>query len=141
MKNKIIAFLCTVIMALGFSANAFAAEQSNLIGVVNVQYILQSYPGINDLMQQISKEKVRLQEEFNKQSQNMSDQDKAALSSKLSNQYAKFEQSKLEPVQKEIRKTILKVAKANNIANVVNSGAMVAGGKDLTKDVVEALKK
>ena len=53
---------------------------------------------------------------------------------------AKFEQGKYEPINKKIRKTILSVAKSNGIDSVVNAGAMIAGGKDLTKEVITALK-
>lgn len=141
MKQRLVILLCTVMVMVGFASTALAAGQNNLIGVVNVQYILQNYPGINDLVQQISNEKARLQENFDKQAQNMSADEKKSLSTQLSEQYAKFEQSKMEPVHNNIRKTILKVAKENNIENVVNSSAMVVGGKDLTKDVVDALKK
>ena len=63
-----------------------------------------------------------------------------ALAEKLSKQLAEFEQKKMAPVQKKINKTILDVAKANNIDSVVNMNAMVAGGKDLTDEVIKALK-
>ena len=46
----------------------------------------------------------------------------------------------MAPVQRKINKTILDVAKANNIDSVVNMNAMVAGGKDLTDEVIKALK-
>lgn len=70
----------------------------------------------------------------------MSDADKQALAEKLSKQLAEFEQKKMAPVQKKINKTILDVAKANNIDSVVNMNAMVAGGKDTTDEVIKALK-
>ena len=46
MKNKLFALLCSLMMALGFSSTALAADQSALVGFVNVQYVLQNYPGI-----------------------------------------------------------------------------------------------
>ena len=70
----------------------------------------------------------------------MSDKDKQELAAKLNKQLADFEAKKMGPVQRKIQKTILDVAKANNIDSVVNSNAMVAGGKDITNDVIKALK-
>ena len=134
--KKLSTLLMSAVMALGISASAFAAP----VGVVNVNAILNSYPGITEIAQSVAQEKARLQEEFDKQSANMSDKDKQALAQKLNQQLADFEQKKMTPVQKKINKTILSVAKAHDIDSVVNMNAMVAGGKDLTDEVIKALK-
>ena len=134
--KKLSTLLMSAVMALGISASAFAAP----VGVVNVNAILNSYPGITEIAQSVAQEKARLQEEFNKQSANMSDKDKQALAQKLNQQLADFEQKKMTPVQKKINKTILSVAKAHDIDSVVNMNAMVACGKDLTDEVIKALK-
>ncbi|WP_304116732.1 OmpH family outer membrane protein [Phascolarctobacterium succinatutens] len=134
--KKISTLLMSAVMALGISASAFAAP----VGVVNVNAILNNYPGITEIAQSVAQEKARLQDEFNKQSANMSDADKQALAQKLNQQLADFEQKKMTPVQKKINKTILSVAKAHDIDSVVNMNAMVAGGKDLTEEVIKALK-
>lgn len=134
--KKLSTLLMSAVMALGISTSAFAAP----VGVVNVNAILNNYPGITELAQSVAQEKARLQDEFNKQSANMSDADKQALAQKLNQQLADFEQKKMTPVQKKINKTILSVAKAHDIDSVVNMNAMVAGGKDLTEEVIKALK-
>jgi len=134
--KKLSTLLMSAVMALGISASAFAAP----VGVVNVNAILNNYPGITEIAQSVAQEKARLQDEFNKQSANMSDADKQALAQKLNQQLADFEQKKMTPVQKKINKTILSVAKAHDIDSVVNMNAMVAGGKDLTEEVIKALK-
>ena len=134
--KKLSTLLMSAVMALGISASAFAAP----VGVVNVNAILNNYPGITEIAQSVAQEKARLQDEFNKQSANMSDTDKQALAQKLNQQLAEFEQKKMTPVQKKINKTILSVAKAHDIDSVVNMNAMVAGGKDLTDEVIKALK-
>ena len=134
--KKLSTLLRSAVIALGISASAFAAP----VGVVNVNAILNNYPGITEIAQSVAQEKARLQDEFNKQSANMSDADKQALAQKLNQQLAEFEQKKMTPVQKKINKTILSVAKAHDIDSVVNMNAMVAGGKDLTDEVIKALK-
>ncbi|WP_293832642.1 OmpH family outer membrane protein [uncultured Phascolarctobacterium sp.] len=134
--KKLSTLLMSAVMALGISVSAFAAP----VGVVNVNAILNNYPGITEIAQSVAQEKARLQDEFNKQSANMSDADKQALAQKLNQQLADFEQKKMTPVQKKINKTILSVAKAHDIDSVVNMNAMVAGGKDLTDEVIKALK-
>ncbi|TWH49252.1 OmpH family outer membrane protein [Sporomusa sp. KB1] len=141
MKKKLIAFICLLLLMSGFASTALAAEQSSLVGFVNVPNVLQNYPGIKDILQKISDEKVRLQNQYNEQAKDMPDSDKNTLSTNLSQEYAKFEQSTMAPVQQQIQNTIAKVAKDNGIKNVVNSNAMLFGGKDLTGEVVKALQK
>ena len=62
MKKKLMTLLMSAVMALGISASAFAAP----VGVVNVNAILNSYPGITEIAKSVAQEKTRLQEEFNK---------------------------------------------------------------------------
>lgn len=137
MKKKLMTLLCSLLMALGFSASALAAE----VGYVDWNAVVASYPGIKQVAQEVVAEKARLQEQYNTESKALAtDQEKIALANKLNAQMAKFEQAKYEPINKKIRRTILSVAKTNNIDSVVNAGVMIAGGKDLTKEVIAALK-
>ena len=137
MKKKLMTLLCSALMALGFSTSAFAAE----LGFVDWNAVVANYPGIKEVAQEVVAEKTRLQAQFNEQAKALTtDQEKIELANKLNAQMAKFEQGKYEPINKKIRRTILRVAKTNNIDSVVNAGAMIAGGKDLTQEVIAALK-
>ena len=137
MKKKLMTLLCSLLMALGFSASAFAAE----LGFVDWNAVVANYPGIKNVAVEIANEKARLQAQFDEQAKALAtDKEKIELANKLNAQMAKFEQGKYEPINKKIRKTILTVAKKNGIDSVVNAGAMIAGGKDLTKEVIAALK-
>ena len=137
MKKKLMTLLYSFLMAIGFSTSVFAAE----LGFVDWNAVVANYPGIKEVAQEVVAEKTRLQAQFNEQAKALTtDQEKIALAQKLNQQLAKFEQGKYEPINKKIRKTILSVAKSNGIDSVVNAGAMIAGGKDLTKEVITALK-
>ena len=136
MKKKLMTLLCSALMALGFSTSAFAAE----LGFVDWNAVVANYPGIKEVAQEVVAEKNRLQAQFNEQAKALTtDQEKIELANKLNAQMAKFEQGKYEPINKKIRRTILRVAKTNKIDSVVNAGAMIAGGKDLTPEVIAAL--
>ena len=141
MKKKILALLMTLMMSLGVCSAALAAPQSGVVGFVNLQTIMNSYPGIKDIAKQIADKQAELQKSFNEQSQSMDEKGKAELRGRLNQELQKFENSKMAPVQKNIRRTIDKVAAEQGINSVVNVTAMVTGGKDLTKDVVDALQK
>jgi len=137
MKKKLMTLLCSALMALGFSTSAFAAE----LGFVDWNAVVANYPGIKQVAQEVIAEKARLQEQFNTESKALAtDKEKIELANKLNAQMAQFEQGKYEPINKKIRRTILRVAKTNNIDSVVNAGAMIVGGKDLTQEVIAALK-
>ena len=140
MKKKLTTLMATALLSLGISASAFAAEAGCLLGCVNMPQILQNYPGINQIMQDINAEKSRIQKDVNAQAEKLTD-DKAklALLQQANKELAAFEQSKLDPVQKRIKKAIDRVAKTNNIQNVVSANIMVSGGKDLTQEVIQAL--
>ena len=137
MNKKLMTLLCSALMALGFSTSTFAAE----VGFVDWNAVVANYPGIKEVAQEVVAEKTRLQAQFNTESKALAtDKEKIELANKLNAQMAKFEQGKYEPINKKIRRTILRVAKTNNIDSVVNAGAMIAGGKDLTQEVIAALK-
>ena len=136
MKKKLMTLLCSLLMALGFSTSAFAAE----LGFVDWNAVVANYPGIKQVAQEVIAEKARLQEQFNTESKALAtDKEKIELANKLNAQMAQFEQGKYEPINKKIRRTILRVARTNNIDSVVNAGAMIVGGKDLTQEVIAAL--
>lgn len=139
MKRKLIAFACSIMMLFGFSATASAAASD--LGYVNWAVIVANYPGIQDVVKDINQEKAQKQQQFNEQSKNLDDKAKVELANKLNAEAAKFEQGKLAPIDKDIRATILEVAKKHYIKNVVNANAIVVGGTDLTQEVIEALKK
>lgn len=137
--KKLTSLLATAVLSLGICSSALAAEAGCLLGVVNMQQVLQNYPGIGTILQEINAEKERIQADVNAKAINMNEKEKAELVIKANKAFADYEQSKLEPVQKKIKRTIDRVAKTNNILNVVNANMMVSGGKDLTAEVIQVL--
>ena len=130
----------TIMMSLGLCSSALAAGNDGVVGFVNMQAIVASYPGIKDIAQEIANKRNDLQKSFNEQAKNLDTKAQQDLQQKLNKELAAFEAKKMAPVQKEIRTTIDQVAAAKGIKSVVNIQAMVTGGKDLTGDVVKALK-
>ena len=140
MKQKLLAFVMTIMMSLGLCGSALAAENDGVVGFVNMQAIVASYPGIKDIAQEIANKRNDLQKSFNEQAKNLDTKAQQDLQQKLNKELADFEAKKMAPVQKTIRTTIDQVAAAQGIKSVVNIQAMVTGGKDLTGEVVKVLK-
>ena len=148
-RISIIAILMTLCSVFSYGQQSFFDKYAEMDGVTSV-YITKSmlslFPkgqtSVNgaQILQEINAEKVRIQQDVNAKAANLTDDKaKAELVAKANKDFAAFEQSKLEPVQKKIKRTIDKVAKTNNIQNVVNANIMVSGGKDLTQEVIQAL--
>ena len=130
----------TIMMSLGLCSSALAAGNDGVVGFVNMQAIVASYPGIKDIAQEIANKRNDLQKSFNEQAKNLDTKAQQDLQQKLNKELADFEAKKMAPVQKTIRATIDQVAAAQGIKSVVNIQAMVTGGKDLTGEVVKVLK-
>ena len=140
-KKRLIVVMLVLIMTVGIQPGALAAGQEEMLGFVNVPYVLQHYPGLNDILQQINNEKVSLQNKFNEQAQTMPEEERNKLSLSLAQELANFEKGQMAPVQQNIQQAIAKAAKKRNIKSVVNSTAMLLGGIDLTEDIVKVLQE
>ena len=138
MKKTLLTLIMALVMALGCTASAFAAE---VIGYVNVERVFRSYPDIQTTMSVINLERQKAEKEFNEKAPTLDDKGKRELGEKLSAQVDKKEASLLNPIRSKIRKTIGDVAKTHGITNVVDAGAMVFGGMDLTEEVIAAVNK
>ena len=90
---------------------------------------------------QAKQERQKAQQEFESKAASLDDSGKQALGEKLSQQVAKREQDLMGPIQKKVQKAIATVAKRAGINSVVDSSAMLYGGKDLTGDVIAEVLK
>lgn len=137
--KKLLVLVMALVMSMAFAATSFAAEQGGVIGFVNMRAVLNSYPNIENIAKQIADKQNSLQQDFNKKAESLDDKGKLELQAKLNTELAEFENRKMAPVQKRIHEVIVKVAQANGIASVVSDTAMIAGGKNLTDEVVKEL--
>lgn len=153
MKKLIYTLFLASLMAFGAMSTALAADKTdvyvpsaattdaaNYIGYVNVEAVMQNYPGIKDIYAKLDDAHQKAQDEFNKKAPSLDEQGRYDLNNKLTKQVNDQERALMTPVMDKIHATILKVANEKGIKNVVDSGAMLAGGVDLTQDVVNAIK-
>ena len=131
MKKTFLTLVMALVMAFGCTVSAFAAE---VIGYVNVERVFRNYPDIQTTMSVINLERQKAENEFNQKAPSLDDKGKRELGEKK-------EASLLNPIRSKIRKTIGEVAKSHGITNVVDAGAMVFGGQDLTEEVIAAVNK
>lgn len=154
--NKNVKFLAIGVAAflIGFSANnfAFSLEQpSYKVGIVDVAEVVANSTQVKNLkkeQQAKADEIVKFVEKARKDVAAASDEKKKK---ELEEKYSKELLAKKEKMEKEyvsklsaidgnISKKINETAKAGNYDVVLAKGAVLYGGEDLTKAVIEAVK-
>lgn len=141
MKKKLLSLMLAGMMSIGVCGTALAAEGHSTLGFVDMQVIVTNFPGIKDIAQAIADKQAALQKDFNNKAEKLDDQGKLQLQAKYNQQLADFENKKMQPVHRKINQTINAVAAKKGVDSVVNINAMVAGGTNLTNDVVKELNK
>lgn len=142
-KKQILSLLVAVLVCVGFAGvlSPKTVLAADTIGFVNVQRVFASYPDISSARAAIGLEQKKAQEEFQSKAAGLDDEGKRALDKTLTERIAQREDELMGPIQKKILAAINKVAKAQGISTVFDSAAIVTGGKDITKDVIDVVSK
>jgi len=142
-KKQILSLLVAVLVCVGFAGvlSPKTVLAADTIGFVNVQRVFASYPDISSARAAIGLEQKKAQEEFQSKAAGLDDEGKRALDKTLTERIAQREDELMGPIQKKILAAINKVAKAQGISTVFDSAAIVVGGKDITKDVIDVISK
>ncbi len=142
-KKQILSLLVAVLVCVGFAGvlSPKTVLAADTIGFVNVQRVFASYPDISSARAAIGLEQKKAQEEFQSKAAGLDDEGKRALDKTLTERINQREDELMGPIQKKILAAINKVAKAQGISTVFDSAAIVVGGKDLTKDVIDVVSK
>ena len=143
MKKQILSLLVAVLVCVGFAGvlSPKTVLAADTIGFVNVQRVFASYPDISSARAAIGLEQKKAQEEFQSKAAGLDDEGKRALDKTLTERINQREDELMGPIQKKILAAINKVAKAQGISTVFDSAAIVTGGKDITKDVIDVVSK
>lgn len=129
-------FAVTIMLLLGvllFSSSVGA--QSDTIGLVNLQAVFQSHPGlesaqaeyqeaINEIQAEIADMSEEEQQQFLPQFQQIAQQIEAEIQQSL---------------MLDIEKAMLEVAADMNFSTVLDSSSVLIGGNDITEEVIAAL--
>lgn len=122
------------------------------LGIINVQALVSQTPSVVALREEEMKKRGELQQWVNGVNQEIAAEADAAKKAELTQKYQtelnerqqKMQAEYVEKVQKidaEILKLIENVAKKENVEYIFNTGSLLFGGKDLTQQAIDALKK
>lgn len=141
MKKSIFSYFLALVLSFGIAMPASAAEANGLVGFVNMQVILQNYPGIKETAKQIADKQAILQKSFDQKAESLGTEEKKHLQAKLNQELAEYENVKMASIKKNIAQAVAAVAENSGIKSVVHNNAMVFGGEDLTDEVVKKLSE
>ena len=130
--NKTVAAVAAGMIAFG----AFFSTSAAGIGYVDTNAALQSHPKMQKAQLDMRQAVQKAQENFEKRSQGKSDQEKQQIMTE--NQK---ESSTMQPIFNDVRKAIQQVRQEKGLDIVLEQGAVVDGGVDITKDVTAKLAK
>ena len=148
-KNvKVISLAIAAIMVVGVFVLAVQgknlgtgdATMNSAIGKVNYNQVMAAAPGLADAQTKLQQAAEDSRKEFEK-SKDMSDADKQKLAADYQKKLEDKQKELIEPVKKEVDDAIVAVGKTKGLTVVVNQGAVVYGGLDVTADVTAQLKK
>ena len=130
--NKTVAAVAAGMIAFG----AFFSTSAAGIGYVDTNAALQSHPKMQKAQLDMRQAVQKAQENFEKRSQGKSDQEKQQIMTEFQK-----ESSTMQPIFNDVRKAIQQVRQEKGLDIVLEQGAVVDGGVDITKDVTAKLAK
>ena len=135
--NKTVAAVAAGMIAFG----AFFPPSAAGIGYVDTNAALQSHPKMQKAQLDMRQAVQKAQENFEKRSQGKSDQEKQQIMTEIQKEMNQKESSTMQPIFNDVRKAIQQVRQEKGLDIVLEQGAVVDGGVDITKDVTAKLAK
>ena len=119
---------------------ASAASSVN-VGVIDYNMVLSQHPEGENFQNQMNAAIAEVQKDFQEKSEGMTDQEKSDYYRQCQQRLAQKQQELMEPILKSVDDAIKKVADSKGLSVVIEKGAVVYGGTDITQDVISKLTK
>ena len=118
-----------------------ASAASSSIGVVDYSQVMRQSTDMQDANTQFQLAMQEANNEFDSKSAGMSEEEKANLYQQTQEKLAQKQQSLIEPIQKKVESEVKAVAESKGLSVVIDKGAVVYGGTDITQDVIRKMAK
>ena len=130
-----------VAIALTQSGGLASAAPSGTVGVINSAEAMSKHPQMQTYQTQLQAAVEEVRKDFESQSAGMTDEQKADYYIQCQEKLQKKQEDLLAPLEASFNDTVKKVADSKGLSVVIDSGAVVYGGVDITQDVVSRLGK
>ena len=115
---------------------ASAAPASN-VGVVNYQMVVQQHPDLAKVQTTMQAESEAAKKEFDAKATSLGDKEKQEYYMQLQQRLQLKNQELMVPLFSKVDAVIKEVADAKGLSVVVDKGAVIYGGQDITDDCVK----
>lgn len=130
-----------VALALTQSGSGIASAASSSVGVVDYNQIMSQHPQVQAASNEMQTAVQEAQKEFESKSANMNDQEKRDYYTQTQQRLQQKNQELMEPITKSVEESVKKVAEQKGLSVVLEKGAVVYGGTDITQDVIKQVSK
>ena len=117
---------------------ASAAPASN-VGVVNYQMLVQQHPGLAAVQATMTTESENAKKEFDANAASLGDKEKQEYYMQLQQRLQLKNQELMVPLFSKVDAVIKEVSDAKGLAVVVDKGAVIYGGQDITDECVKKI--
>ena len=129
------------VVALTQSGSGIASAASSAVGVVDYRQVGSQHPQLAAASAEMQKAAQEAQADFESKSANMNDQEKSDYYQQTSQRLQQKNEELMEPIEKSIQDAVKSVAEKKGLSVVIEKGAVVYGGQDITQDVIKQLGK
>lgn len=135
--KKAAAVVAAGLISLGAMVPAFAAG----IGYVNFNALLQAHPKMQKAQLDMRTAAQKAQDNFKSRSAGKTDQEKQEIAMEIQKDLDAKEKSTMQPILNDIMKAIQQVRQEKGLDIILEQGAVVDGGEDVTAAVAQKLAK
>ena len=128
------------VTSMGSMTGGVASAASSAVGVIDYRQVMSQHPGLEAANAQMQKEVETAQQDFEAKSAEMNDQQKAEYYQQTQQRLAQKQADLIDPLSKQVEATVKTVAESKGLSVVIDKGALVYGGQDITQDVIKKLK-
>lgn len=135
--NKAVAAVAAGMIAFGAMFSVSAAG----IGYVNSNALLAAHPKMQKAQLDMRAAAQKAEESFKSRSAGKTDQEKQQIATELQKEMDQKEKSTMQPFLSDIMKAIQQVRQEKGLDIILEQGAVVDGGVDVTSAVAQKLSK
>ncbi|WP_296097903.1 OmpH family outer membrane protein [Dialister sp.] len=135
--NKAVAAVAAGMIAFGAMFSVSAAG----IGYVNSNALLAAHPKMQKAQLDMRAAVQKAEESFKSRSAGKTDQEKQQIATELQKEMDQKEKSTMQPILSDIMKAIQQVRQEKGLDIILEQGAVVDGGVDVTSAVAQKLSK
>ena len=124
-------------IAVSQTTNVASAAAASNVGVVNYQMVVQQHPELAKVQATMTTESEAAKKEFDAKAASLGDKEKQEYYMQLQQRLQLKNQELMVPLFSKVDAVIKEISDAKGLAVVVDKGAVIYGGTDITDECVK----